>query len=382
MGDLRITSAEAWLCKLPLTWPVKLGPISYDTRDYVVLRLESDSGHEGWAIGYTRGTPLLESAQVLATNLPTKLDGPHALTAVWSRQFAPGWASFVRGISLFDICLWDLVGKARDQTLVSMLGGEPESVPLMAVAGYFIDDRGVAAVIDEAVRFADSGFSVVKFMLPGHDRDFDERLVKLARESLPDWCTIAVDLHGMFQSREESADYCAWLNAAGVAFIEDPYASSQWREVGAFQVSSVTPVASGEDLPNLGGFQDLLEAGVRKIRLDATTCGGVSSALQVLKEAALRPVEILPHVWPHLHVHLAALSTQIPFIEVIPDYVGADPMWSLLADPVSYEGGLWPAPDIAGVGMSVDIAAVQQNSVSHWRVSTQTTIDITTIPAR
>jgi hypothetical protein len=76
------------------------------------------------------------------------------------------------------------------------------------------------------------------------------------------------------------------------------------------------------------------------------------------------------------------LSTQIPFIEVIPDYVGADPMWSLLADPVSYEGGLWPAPDIAGVGMSVDIAAVQQNSVSHWRVSTQTTIDITTIPAR
>jgi D-arabinonate dehydratase len=380
MSGVRIADAEAWLCRLPLPWPVRLGSICYPTRDYVVLRLATDTGLEGWAMGYTRGTPLLESTQALASSLPRELDGPASLYGLWRRQFAPGWAALVRAVSLFDICLWDLVAKQREQPLGVVLGGQPAPVPLMAVAGYFIDDRGEAAVIDEAVRFADEGFAVVKIMLPGRDRAADERLVSAVRQALPAGCAVAVDLHGMFQTVDESLEYAAWLNAAGVAFIEDPFPSSEWREVAAFQAQSAAPVASGEDLTGLGGFLDLMDAGVRTVRLDATASGGLTASLGVLAAASSRPVSVAPHVWPHIHAHLAAVSAQIAFVEVIPDYVGADPMWRLLVDGPTVRDGQWQATTVPGTGMTVDTAALEHHAVAHWRLAVEVTLDVESQP--
>ncbi len=368
MDEVRIAEVEAWLCPLDLPWPVRLGAACYPTRDYVVLKLTSDAGLEGWAMGYTRGTPLMESTQALATRIPPTLESPTAMLEVWRRQFSPGWASLVRAASLYDICAWDIVAKMGDEPLGVALGGQPVPLPLMAVAGYFIDDRGVEAVVDEAVRFSDEGFAVVKIMLPGHDRAEDELLVNTIRRALPSRCAVAVDLHGMFTAVEESTEYSAWLNDAGVTFIEDPFPSAEWRDVAEFQAGSAAPVASGEDLVGQSGFLDLMDAGVQKIRLDATASGGLTNALSVMRAASIRNVEILPHVWPHLHAHLAAVSSQIPFVEVIPEYVGADPMWGLLVESSTYRNGIWPAVESPGTGMNVDVDSVQRHSVAHWRL--------------
>lgn len=376
MSEVRVVEAEAWMCRLPLPWPVRLGSMVYQTRDYVVIKLVGATGLEGWAVGYTRGTPLLESAHALATSLPHVLDGPQAARSMWRRRFAPGWASLVRAASLFDICAWDLAAKQSNEPLACALGGQPIPVPLMAVAGYFIDDRGESAVIDEAVRFADEGFAVVKVMLPGHSRAADERLVNAIRSALPSECAVAVDLHGMFQKIEEAIDYSEWLSAAGVTFIEDPFPSSEWREVAAFQASTAIPVASGEDLTGLGGFLDLMDGGVQNIRLDATASGGISGALGVVNAAVCRPVSILPHVWPHLHAHFASVSPQIPFVEVIPDYVGADPMWALLAGGPTYRDGRWLGTETPGIGMNFDSASVERHAVAHWQLTIETELGL------
>ena len=60
-----------------------------------------------------------------------------------------------RRTELFDICLWDIFAKPQGQPLGNLFGARTSAQPLMAVAGYFISDRGVDGVIDEAVRFAD-----------------------------------------------------------------------------------------------------------------------------------------------------------------------------------------------------------------------------------
>lgn len=380
MPEVRIADAEAWMCRLPLPWPVRLGLMVYRTRDYVVLKLASVTGLEGWAVGYTRGTPLLESAYALASTLPHVLDGPQAARSVWRRRHAPGWTSLVRAASLFDICAWDLAAKQSNEPLARALGGKPVPVPLMAVAGYFIDDRGESAVIDEAIRFADEGFAVVKVMLPGHSRGADERLVNSIRSALPAECSLAVDLHGMFATLDESIDYSAWLSAAGVDFIEDPFPSSEWREVAAFQASTTVPIASGEDLTGLGGFLDLMDGGVQNIRLDATASGGITGAIEVLDAASRRPVGILPHVWPHVHAHLASVSPQIPFVEVIPKYVGADPMWALLADGPTYRDGRWLATDVPGIGMNMDIASLERHAVAHWQLTIESELNLGSSP--
>ena len=358
MNEICVTEVEAWLCRLPLKWPVRLGTMCYPTRDYVVLKLTTEAGLVGWAIGYTRGTPLLESTKTLAGSLPSRVTKPADLQDRWRSQFAPGWSALVRAASLFDICLWDIVAKAQGRSLGNLLGGRTSALPLMAVAGYFISDRGVDAVIEEALRFADDGFSMIKVMLPGLDPRADEKLVGKIRDALPSRCAMAVDLHGMFQTLEEADTYSAWLNSCGLSFIEDPFASAHWREVAAFQARSSVPVASGEDLVGLGGFLDLLEAGIPILRVDATASGGFTSALRILDASSKGSGRIIPHVWPHFHVHLASASAQVAFLEVIPDYVGADPMWALLSEGPNIHKGVWDTEACTGRDHAVGVAVL------------------------
>jgi L-alanine-DL-glutamate epimerase-like enolase superfamily enzyme len=341
----------------------------YPTRDYVVLKLTTDAGLVGWAIGYTRGTPLLESTKTLAGSLPSRVPTPADLQDRWRSQFAPGWSALVRAASLFDICLWDIFAKVQGRPLGNLLGERTSALPLMAVAGYFISDRGVDAVIDEAVRFANDGFSMIKVMLPGLDPRADERLVGKVRDALPPRCAMAVDLHGMFQTVEEAATYSAWLNSCGLSFIEDPFPSAQWREVAAFQTRSSVPVASGEDLVGLGGFLDLMEAGIPILRVDTTASGGFTTALRILDASSNGAVRIIPHVWPHFHVHLAAASAQVTLLEVIPDYVGADPMWALFSDGPNLRKGAWDTEGRPGTGLDINADSVAHYSTGHWHLA-------------
>ncbi len=368
MNEIRVAEAEAWLCRLPLKWPVRLGPISYLTRDYVVLKLTSDTGHVGWAMGYTRGTPLLESTRTLAESLPSHANTPPHLQEQWRNQFAPGWSALVRAASLFDICLWDIAAKTQELPLGRLFGERTPALPLMAVAGYFISERGVEAVVEEALRFADDGFSMIKVMLPGLDCRADELLVQKIREALPSHCSLAVDLHGTFQTLDEAAGYLAWLPTSGVSFVEDPFPSALWREVSSFQAQLSVPVASGEDLVGLGGFLDLMQGGIPILRMDATASGGFSTALRVLGASSGSAVQIIPHVWPHFHTHLAAASGQVSFLEVIPDHVGADPLWTLLGEGPSVRKGTWDSATLPGTGLNVDVDSVNRHAEVHWHL--------------
>lgn len=369
VGETRVVETEAWLCRLPLKWPVRLGAICYTTRDYVVLKLTTDSGIVGWAIGYTRGTPLLESTRILAGSLPSSVPTPPDLQDEWRSQFAPGWSALVRAAALFDICLWDIAAKAQGRPLGDLWDGRTSAPPLMAVAGYFSGDRGVDAVVEEAVRFAEDGYSMIKVMVPGLDPRADEKLVGTIRDALPSRCAMAVDLHGMFQTLDEAVTYSAWLNSCGLSFIEDPFPSAQWREVAAFQSRSSVPVASGEDLVGLGDFLDLMEAGIPILRVDATASGGFTTALRVLRAVSDGGVRIIPHVWPHFHVHLAACSAQVSFLEVIPDYVGSDPMWHLLTDGPHVRAGAWNTGDRPGTGLDIDVDSVAHHAAGHWHLA-------------
>jgi L-alanine-DL-glutamate epimerase-like enolase superfamily enzyme len=274
----------------------------------------------------------------------------------------------VRAASLFDICLWDIAAKTQGLPLARLFGERTPALPLMAVAGYFIAERGVEAVVEEALRFADDGFSMVKVMLPGVDCRADERLVQKIREALPSHCAMAVDLHGMFQTIDEATGYLEWLPNSGVSFVEDPFPSALWREVSSFQTQLSVPVASGEDLVGLGGFLDLMQGGIPILRVDTTASGGFSTALRVLEASSGSAVQILPHVWPHFHVHLAAASGQVSFLEVIPEHVGADPFWTLLGEGPSVRKGKWDSGTLPGTGLNVDADSVRRHAEVHWRL--------------
>ena len=90
-----------------------------------------------------------------------------------------------------------------------------------------------------------------------------------------------------------------------------------------------TPIAAGEDVFGANVFLDLV-SGIGLLRVDATTCGGVTGALQAIAIAAATGRTVFPHVFAPLHVHLACAFPNVEAAEFIPESSGADPLSALL----------------------------------------------------
>ena len=177
MKITRIIGAE---CKLPLPRPIRLGPVEIKTRDFVALRLETDAGISGDALGYPRGTALSASAERLAPlALGRDVHARRGVTEDLLNAFINGRPTFVKAASLYDIALWDAAAKEVEQPLATLLGGGRTRAPVMVVAGYYPDVRPVADICDEVRRRIDEGYERIKIMIRGDDALADLTLVDL-----------------------------------------------------------------------------------------------------------------------------------------------------------------------------------------------------------
>ncbi len=359
-----VVRAEAWECPLPLAHVLRLGAVTYATRDYVVVRLTTDDGRQGHAVGYTRHTPLLAATKTVCEQLPNLGCDPVQVHEALRRRFAPGWSALVRAASLIDVALWDLRSQREGVPLARALGYDPRPVPAMAVAGYFSDRRSTGEQLDEIDRFVAEGYSTVKLILPGHNAAADYDLVKKVRARTPERVAIGVDFHGAFDTVPDALVHCERLHDLGLRFLEDPFPSAEWHEVRDFAAVSSTPVAAGEDLPGLTALMDLLDNGVTYLRADVTASGGYSVVRRAMTHAASLDAKFVPHVWPHIHAPLVAGAPDGSPVEVIPDYVGADPVWLLLTEEPPMRDGLWHPPTASGLFLPLDHDAVRKYSTS------------------
>jgi len=361
----RITAAEAWLVRLPMPYELVLGPITYTTRDYVILRLTTASGITGVAVGYTRHTPLIEALEILVPQLNGLGLDPGEVQRTLKGRFAPGWGSLVRAASLIDIALWDINAKANQRSLEDFMGSREQPVPLMAVAGYFQETKGKAAVVEEIQRFVTEGYTTIKLIIPGQDLDHDLDLINDIGQVLPPDVTIAADFHGAFHSVTEAVKYSEGLSSCGLRFIEDAFPSYESGMVSAFARSTATPVAAGEDVMTPAAHQTLLDGGVSYLRADATATGGYTAAMASLSAADDAQAWVAPHVWPHIHHPLSYASNRVAMIETIPSYVGADPIVDLLLEDLPIIDGTWSPPQHEGLYLPLDWARVAASASTH-----------------
>jgi L-alanine-DL-glutamate epimerase-like enolase superfamily enzyme len=363
-----LVRSDVWLTPLELPHVLKLGTLEYRTRDYVVLRLTDSAGNTGTAAGYTRYTPLIETIQFLLQQMDPRDPAPQAVSDAFRRQFIPGWAAMVRGASLIDLALWDLRSRQEAVAIDSLLFDKPSgrpSIPAMAVAGYFSDVRGTGAILEEIDRFVDEGYSIIKLEIPGIEAAADVKLLESIASRLPSSVRLAADFHGMFSAVADFEAYRSAFTDLDLMFHEDPFSPFDVGLYRSDKLGRTTPIAAGEDMPTTNAYDDVLESGVEYIRLDSTTVGGLSELPVWL--TSLRPeTKILPHVWPWIHEVLDSASHAVHAIEVIPHYVGAEPLWSLLEEQTApVENGSWKRANTPGLGWNFNFDAVQRSSTRH-----------------
>src|SRR5215831_7744529 len=173
---MRISKILLAECRIPLPHVLRLGPTQITTRDFVVLRVETDADVFGEAIGYTRGTPLFDSMEMVSNRILGRDPLRRGALLSWLENTnVPGRAAFPRAYSLIDIACWDILAKRSGMPLYVLLGALHDTASLTGVAGYYMDLRPMSAIADEVSSFFDAGYSRVKFMLKGDDAEFDRR---------------------------------------------------------------------------------------------------------------------------------------------------------------------------------------------------------------
>ncbi len=368
---MKLTTLRVAECRVPLPQEIRLGNTRITTRDFVCLRLETDGGIHGEALGYVRGTPLFVVLESLARRIvgASDLEMRNALMVALQDSNQPGRAALSRAYSLLDIALWDIMARTAGLPLFQILGGLRRSVGATAVAGYYLDRRTIDDVADEVARLRDEGYERVKIMLRGYDPAFDRALIERVTRQAPG--RLAVDSHWSWRDINAARRDCLGLDDFGLEFIEDPFSTVDVDLIGALRRAIRTPIAAGEDIHGTRVMRNLA-AEVDILRVDATTCGGITAAVEAIHHADGAGKTVFPHVFLPLHVHLAAAFPGIEGVEMIPEELGADPLEKLLRRPMPIRDGVARVDEEPGVGIALDWEAVDRYATQSATVTAET----------
>jgi L-alanine-DL-glutamate epimerase-like enolase superfamily enzyme len=130
---------EGWSCRFPVREPFTLAGTTIHEREYLVLRVATESGFAGASYALTRGQAFDAAVLRFARTL-LGLDIDEAFERLGPALDDPGADSRqgIRARSLLDIALWDIRGRAVESPIWTLLGdgGDPRAVPVMVVEGY------------------------------------------------------------------------------------------------------------------------------------------------------------------------------------------------------------------------------------------------------
>lgn len=357
--DSRISEIEAFTVELPLPRPLQLGAMTIRNREYVVIRIRTSDGLEGNAFGLSRSTPVAETVRNLLT--PLLLDAAaDTVAALWdklirSTAFGGRVGTIMRAISLIDIALWDIKGKRSSQPVWRLLGGGDPDVACVLVAGYPTGEPP-EAVGSRVAKFAHEGHHLLKVarLLDPNDT---QRLLRQAANELPLNARLVVDAAWWWRTSRAAADeICRWVAEAPLAWVEDPLVPEDVDGYRRLVASRVAPIGAGDELTDRYVARALLQhAQIDVLRLDALAIGGITGAWQVAHWAAAFGIDVSYHIYPEVHIHLAAGGAIPGYVETFgPADNPFDPAATLYEGGPSFTPGRAVAPERPGLGFTID----------------------------
>lgn len=364
---MQVTGVDVALCQCALPRPVRLGPVEYRSRDYVAVRVRTaDPAVSGIAAGATRGTPLLAGAKLLAPRL-VGADALHhrALVRQLEAAHRPGHAALARPLSLLEMALWDIAAKHAGLPLHALLGGARTVAPALAVCGYFIDERGEDAILDDLARLEAEGFGQLKLMLGAREPSWMRSFLGRAKERLAPDTLLGVDLHYSLADVQQGVRLVRALDDLELAFVEDPFDPPRWRQLVALRQQVRTPLAAGEDVTSPLQYRDILE-GASILRVDPTTCGGYAAAIAGVEQAAAAGASVLPHGFMGVNAQLAGAFHAVTAVEVIPREIATDAFGDLLAAPYELREGMAHLDAEPGAGVRLDWDGLVAIATTVW----------------
>ncbi len=312
---------------------------------------------------------------------------PHDIEALWRRVYSSGFTQHpdltVMGVlSALEMACWDIIGKAANQPVYKLLGGQVHErlraytyiYPRPGDQSDVYHDPDLAAV--RAAEYLAQGFTALKFDPAGPYSAFDgrqlsldalelcERFARQLREAVGTKADLLFGTHGQMTAAG-AIRLAKRLEPYDPLWLEEPVPPDAPEEMAKVARATSIPIATGERLATKYDFARLLQAGSAAIfQLNLGRVGGLLEAKKIAGMAEVHHVQIAPHLYcgpvvGAANVQLATCSPNFLILESIESWGSFHS--EILKTPMQFEQGHVIPPTAPGLGVELNEAVALAN---------------------
>jgi L-alanine-DL-glutamate epimerase-like enolase superfamily enzyme len=346
---------------------------------HTLIAVFTDEGVTGWGSSFTNDRLVQASLEILEPLYKGEnpLEPERVSEKLHAHTFWLGrGGALTHTISGIDIAMWDILGKATGQPVGRLLGGRYRD-RVRPYASLLMQDPGPLSEHLHSVRA--QGFQAFKIGWGPFGRNnsaVDEQIVRAAREAVGPQSALMVDAGASDAFWQQGYKWAArtaeMLADYGVYWFEEPLAPDNFRDYLLLRKNSPLPIAGGEVLTRRQSFLPWLQRGAFDIvQPDVTKVGGISEERRVAWMAEENSIRFIPHGWntalglaadlqlasASKHTDMVEYLTGSPFIDEI-----VETAWEFDKD------GMLPIPERPGLGVSLDLDAVEKYTGKRFRL--------------
>lgn len=260
----------------------------------------------------------------------------------------------MQAIAAVDIALWDALGKALQKPVYQLLGGYRTRVPVLAIGGYYGENKGEKELADELHGYQRAGVAGIKLKVGHLSPKDDAERVHFVRQTTGAGFVIACDANQAWTC-DQAIVFCHSARPHDVRWLEEPVQwQDQLRALAEVRNAGGIPICAGQGEISRFGCRDLMLAGaVDILNVDATIAGGITEWRRVAGMAGMMNIAMGHHEEPQVALHLLASVPHALFVEIFPN-PERDPMWfELPVRQPRIESGYMHVSD--GPGLGIDL---------------------------
>ena len=261
----------------------------------------------------------------------------------------------MEAIACVDTALWDLLGKSLGVNVSTLLGGFRDSLPIIAIAGYYEDGKTAADLAREMHWLREAGMAGCKVKVGGLSAEADAERVAACRAGAGRDFILAVDANRGWPAAE-AIRFAHLVEQYDIRWFEEP---CHWYD-DAFGMAEVRrrttiPINAGQSEISAHGIRRLIAAAaVDLVNFDASEAGGITEWRRAAAMCAIHGIEMAHHEEPQISLHMLSAVPHGTYVECFPD-PERDPLWAnMIRNRPPIKNGVIEVPQGPGFGLELD----------------------------
>ena len=361
---MRITGGATRVLQTPADNPLVVGIDQPGTREFVTLELHTDEGINGIGLTFFGG-PLVHALRRAVDDLVQLAVGEDPMNpeAVWGKLMDAGASAGPEGIlslglAPIDMAVWDIKGKALDQTVCGLMGGYRDRAPTYA-SGALMRPMGVEYLAEAGPRLVEQGFRQMKTQMGAEPTAaLEVARMRTLRDAIGPDIDLMCDINQLWNVNQ-AIQIGSMVEEYHLFWLEDVVARDDYQGLARVADALTTPICAGEYVYGIRPFRHMVEQrSIDIVMVDLLRAGGITPFRKIAGMAEAFNLPVVSHLIPEVQVHTISAIPNGLTVEYMP--------WTLrLFDetPDIVDGNL-VVPDRPGLGLSFSQDAIAQYQVA------------------